>query len=191
MRDFEFVDPQPKLPQRVIIDMADEVTRLKNTIESLEYLGFDIESVIAAVFDEVHKDSDAEHNLCVSNHEMESDCADTELAADVSVYIAAREEFSRKLLMFLRDYKMYLNGVLYYQLSNVMGGFLKLEKLSYAITEDMKRVRNVERAVHATQSNRTPGYPVEGGGPAQWLQGQSLCKDLPELFFKLYDQPPF
>ncbi len=143
--DEYFKDPAPHLPKHVVLEMARELSDLVTNLSQMDHLGIDTQVAIADVLDEVNKDTDAEHNLSISHHEIEASTADTELADDTAKYLAVRKAFAKDLLQQLRDLRMYVRGMLYYELKSVQYGMLVLQKLQVPILELEKHDRRLAR----------------------------------------------
>lgn len=156
-----FTDPKPELPQHIVLEMNQALKVFHEKLTTLEYLGFDLNHVVADVLEDLMRETDAEHNVTITCHEVEADHADTELACDVIAYAQARQRFSLDLLNILREYKLYVQGFLYYQLRGIAQSVMVLEKLSIPLTELNRHERRLARQADLAYRHYRPRPELE------------------------------
>jgi hypothetical protein len=130
-----FMDPKPELPQYLLLDLNDDLILFRAKLNQLEYLDFDEKTVLSSILEDIMREGDAYHNVCVTNHAYLSDVADTAEANDVANYINARQEFANALIRAFQQLKFYHRGVLCYQIADIKPRMLILEKITVAVTD--------------------------------------------------------
>lgn len=160
MSDY-FTDPKPELPQHIVLEINQALKVFQNQLNTTEHLGFDLEHVLADVLEDLMQENDAEHNVTITCHEVESEHADTELASDVIAYAQARQQFSLDLLRTLREYRLYVQGFLYYQLRGVVKSMMVLEKLNIPLTELNRHERRLARQADIAYRHYRPRSELE------------------------------
>lgn len=193
----EQTDPAPGLPSRLVIDAREPLERFQKVIERLEEFSMDLKSALADVISCLSDKDDANYELTHSSYEMipvdaapvclagtEGEVQETiELlspnAREALGYVDAREELGKALLQLFIDFKLYHHGRLFYQIHEVLGTALVMDKIGVPVLrtdrERQRYVSNLDRQV--ALSSRLPlgrnNLPDVPHGPAELFHGLS------------------
>lgn len=187
-------DPAPDLPTRLVVDISAPLARFEAAIAKYEELGIEIKAALADLIECLAMRSDAEYELSHSSYEMmpvdgyacmagteenEQPIAISQIDQDAINYVGAREEMGKALLKIFNDYKLYRGDRLFYQINQILGTALVLDKIGIPfLTEDRTRqrhVNNLQRQVARVNSfsHRRDHSQNVLPGPAKYIDGNA------------------
>lgn len=166
-----YADPAPEMPRFVIMDLRDETLTFLNGINSLTELGIDVPTATAEVIDTIQHEADAPYEVAYTAYEMTPPDTDTLMNQEVQKYLKLREDFAMALFRQFQLFKMYVNGLLFYELHHIDPNVLVLNKLEIPTTRHDRLLRADTRQVDLAHQRRlqaaAPEYPKVYGQPGQ------------------------
>jgi hypothetical protein len=190
-----YVDPAPEMPRFVIMDLRDETLTFCNGIRQMTELGIDIPTATAEVIDTIQHEKDAAYEVAYTAYEMTPPDEDSLMNQEVHKYLKLREDFAMALYRQFQLFKMYVNGLLFYELHHIDPNVLVLNKLEIPTNRHDRLLRANTRQVDlahqrrlqaaAPQPEKVFGQPGKVGGilrrgdqvpagPALVLRGRKL-----------------
>lgn len=190
-------EPAPGLPSRLIIDAKEPLEKFLAVLERFEEFQIDLKSALADVIGCLSDKEDAGYELAHSGYELipanaSAVClAGTEeetqeltelLSPDVreaAGYVDARDELGKALLKLFIEFKLYHHGRLFYQIHDVLGSALVMDKIGVPVLrEDRERQRyvtNLDRqiALRARTAAGRNHYEDVPQRPAELFHGLS------------------
>lgn len=152
-----YADPAPKMPRYLILDLQEETVQFLDGITQMQELGIDVPTAVAEVIDTIQKEADAPYEVAYTAYEMLPPEGDSVLNQEMIEYLRLRDEFATALIRKLQLLKIYLNGMLFYQLKHIEKTALVLEKLEIPMTRHDRSLRVDARQADLANRQRLQG----------------------------------
>ena len=157
-------DPAPGLPSRIIISASEQLAKFQAVIDKFDQLGIEMRTALGELIECLQDEQDAAYELTYTSYEMLPDTVNTgaaepeqdhvpEFKSSVNMpiidqeaveYINAREKLGFDLLKLFVEYKLYRHGKLFYQIHDLLGDALVLDKIGVPILQEERELqRNV------------------------------------------------
>ena len=125
--DHQFIDPIADAPTFIVLDISDAITDYKKTIDSLEELAIYYPEAIADIIAIISVKNKSVQNIY--DRYVQVLLEEIAMEEEVKKYMDAWRDFSISLQRLLELHNLYKNNYLFYQIKNIKGNLLILEKI--------------------------------------------------------------